>query len=194
MRQCLRLYDVSVLEDNVKTIRQTIIRERYSVTAPSYDELYRSEQYAKYASVVWKKPPRGKILDDGCGTGLLLEYIALHRLHGLITYYICLDLTREMLVLAKRRVQDLNLSHLVDFVESDAEYLPLRSRSVNTVYSFTVFDLLENFDRGVEEAVRVSQGVVVYSILKSIPRLYIRLIGRYLAETDKDIIFYVEPS
>ena len=173
-------------------IKQEIIRSRYSITASSYDELYLVEQYQKYASSIWQVKPEGKILDDGCGTALLLEYIAYHGLLTNINYYICLDITREMLKIALRRERNLNLTHIIDNIEADAEHLPLRPHSVNKVYSYTVFDLLANPARGIEEAKRVSKGDIIYSILRVIPRLKIKIAGKYLAETAKDIIFIIK--
>ncbi len=177
--------------DKSKIPKQAIIRERYSKTAPSYDELYKFEQYSKYSEVVWRIPPQGIILDDGCGTGLLLEYIHVHGLVKEIKYYLCLDITREMLEIARKRERTLQVDFLVENVEADAEHLPLREHSVDIVYSFTVMDLLQQPIRGIREAIRVSKSKVIYSILKIIPRLSIQLIGKYLGETPKDIIFLV---
>ncbi len=180
-----------IMLDKSKIPKQAIIRERYSKTAHSYDELYKFEQYSKYSEVVWRIPPQGIILDDGCGTGLLLEYIHVHGLVKEIKYYLCLDITREMLEIARKRERTLQVDFLVENVEADAEHLPLREHSVDIVYSFTVMDLLQQPIRGIREAIRVSKSKVIYSILKIIPRLSIQLIGKYLGETPKDIIFLV---
>ena len=177
--------------DKTRPPKQAVIRERYSKTAPSYDELYRFEQYSKYSEVVWRIPPQGIVLDDGCGTALLLEYIHVHGLMKEIKYYLCLDITREMLEIAHKRERTLQVDFLAENVEADAEHLPLRDRSVDIVYSFTVMDLLEQPVKGIREAMRVSKSSVIYSILKIIPRLSIKLIGKYLGETPKDIIFLV---
>ena len=171
--------------------KQVSMRAKYGVTAPSYDELYMEEQVEKYAVALSRHGPEGPILDAGCGTGLLLEYLAATGLLDRISMYVGLDLTPEMLVRASRRLRALRV--LGDLVEGDLEYLPFRSGAFNVSYSFTVVDLLSRPWRGVAELCRVSRRGAVYTLLKKAQKLRrSQLRARYVGETDKDVILYAE--
>jgi ubiquinone/menaquinone biosynthesis C-methylase UbiE len=174
-------------------MKQKVIRAKYSVTCNGYDELYIGEQFEKYNCVFRKLAPQGAILDLGGGTGLLLDFLIFSGLLDKINYYICLDLTPCMLEKCQERSYKRRLSHLVDLVEADAEYTPIRSKSVDQVYSFTVIDLLQNPARGIAEAQRVCRGIAVISSLKKASQTNLHrntaLFGRLFCETSKDIVF-----
>lgn len=70
------------------------VMEYYDAIAPSYNELYGDEQLNKYRGI--EDLCRGaRILDIGCGTGLLLKHL---RDSGADPeLYVCLDISREML-------------------------------------------------------------------------------------------------
>ena len=179
--------------------KQEVIRLKYSITCKSYDELYIGEQFEKYACTFKTGyHPFGVVLDVGGGTGLLIEYLYRNYQQSStpinnILYYICLDLTPCMISICRSRVRKYTLDHLVEFVEADAEHLPLRSKSVDVAYSFTVLDLLEKPERGYSEVVRVCRVYTVISSLKKANNTFTRLravsYGRKLCETSKDIIF-----
>ncbi|MET1100932.1 MAG: class I SAM-dependent methyltransferase [Pyrodictiaceae archaeon] len=176
--------------------RRRIIRDRYNATFTSYNELYRLEQFEKYSYVIPKYNPQGIILDDGCGTALLLEYIWARKtlFPNAIKYYLCLDISPGMLLEASKTITRLGIDYLVDLVEADSENLPLRAKSVDIVYSFTVFMLLDHPLQGIREAKRVARRYVIYSILKNIPKLSIENMGKYMGETSKDQIFVIDFS
>jgi len=50
--------------------------DRYEAGCEAYDELYLSEQLEKYEAALRLLRPRGRVVDVGCGTGLLVEYMA----------------------------------------------------------------------------------------------------------------------
>ncbi len=165
------------------------IREKYCATSSGYDELYGDEQRRKYELVFTSHAPRGTILDVGAGTCLLLEYLYIRGLLRKVAYYIALDLTPCMLESCARRVNEYRLGHLVDIVEAEASHLPLRDKSVDESYAFTVFDLLPDPQQGIEEQVRVTRGTPVYTLLKKVERLRkASLCERYIGETDKDVV------
>ena len=174
-------------------MKQKIIRMKYSVTCQGYDELYIGEQFEKYNCVFKKINPQGKILDLGGGTGLLIDFLLFNRKLEEVDYYICLDLTPCMLEKCRERVYRRNLSHLADLVEADAEYVPLRSKCVDQIYSFTVIDLLQHPPIGVAEAQRACRRLIVVSSLKKASQIHVTRsiinFGSFLCETSKDIIF-----
>ncbi len=165
------------------------IREKYCATSSGYDELYGDEQRRKYELVFKSHSPRGVILDIGAGTCLLLEYLYARNLLHRVAYYIALDLTPCMLESCAKRINSYRLNHLVDIVEADASHLPLRDKSVDESYAFTVFDLLPEPREGVKEQVRVTRSLPIYTLLKKVERLRrASLCEHYIGETDKDVI------
>lgn len=166
------------------------IREKYEATAQGYDELYRAEQYEKYFAALRRVPPSGRVLDAGCGTGLLIEFLALQGLLRYVEEYVCLDYSGNMLRIAAGRAR-LYCRGKCSIVEGNVESLPFRDKAFDTVYSFTVLDLVDSLERAVQELVRVSRGPVVVSMLKKLPYKDM-LIARetsILAVTSKDVIF-----
>ncbi|GAB6148277.1 class I SAM-dependent methyltransferase [Stetteria hydrogenophila] len=167
------------------------VRERYEATCGGYDELYRAEQMEKYAAALKRVKPRGVVLDAGCGTGLLAEYMKATGLMDYVDAYICLDYSSCMLGIAKWRLGHLCPSRCV-VVEGNVESIPLRDKSVDVTYSFTVLDLVEDLDAAVRELKRVTRGPVVASFMKRLPRKD-RLMprARLLAVTRVDVILEV---
>ncbi len=113
---------------------------KYNTTFKSYDELHRYEQYEKYDSVkeyiISLINDNVSILDLGCGTGLLYEYVS-NACNKCEAYYVGLDISINMLKLAKRKILK-NGRIFSDLILSDAEYLPFRSKCFDTVFAFTV--------------------------------------------------------
>ncbi|MEB2837269.1 MAG: class I SAM-dependent methyltransferase, partial [Desulfurococcales archaeon] len=166
-----------------------VIRERYEATCMGYDELYGEEQFEKYAAAVPRVPPRGRILDAGCGTGLLAAYLAGEGLLGGVEEYVCLDYSGCMLSLAAARLRGLLPGRSL-VVMGNVEAMPFPDGYFDVVYSFTVLDLVDDLEAALVELVRVSRGPVVFSMLKKLPYKD-RLLGRYpiLGVTSKDVIF-----
>ena len=169
------------------------IRERYEATADGYDELYRAEQYEKYSVALKRVPPRGRVLDAGCGTGLLAEYMRTTGYLGNVEEYYCLDYSWEMLRIARWR-----LGHICPgkchVLEGNIMALPFHDRVFDVVYSFTVLDLVDDLDTAVGELVRVSRGPVVASFLKKLPykdKLLSRL-KPIVAVTSKDVVLRLD--
>jgi len=171
-----------------------VIRERYEATCMGYDELYAEEQWEKYEASLPRIPPRGRVLDAGCGTALLAEYMSAKGLLDVVELYVCLDYSGCMLSLAAKRLRRLGVEASL-LVEGNVEWLPLPSGFFDVVYSFTVLDLVDDPERALRELLRVSRGPVVFSMLKKLPYKN-RFLGRYpaLAETGKDVIFLASPG
>ncbi|MCE4611310.1 MAG: methyltransferase domain-containing protein [Desulfurococcales archaeon] len=167
-----------------------IIRERYEATCKGYDELYRAEQYAKYAVALKKVPPRGKVLDAGCGTALLAEYMKVAGLLDSVEVYVCLDYSPCMLNIALWRLSTLCSPGKCVGVLGNVEKLPLPSKHFDVVYSFTVLDLVDDLHSSVSELLRVSRGPVIASLLKrlSYKDSLLELGAEVVGITDKDVI------
>jgi len=168
-----------------------IIRERYEATCMGYDELYGEEQFEKYEVVINRYGVSGRILDAGCGTALLAEYLRERELLDRVDSYVCLDYSGCMLSIARRRLQRLlPKRHLV--LEGNVEKLPFPPAYFDFVYSFTVLDLVDDIEEALAELSRVARGPVIVSMLKKLPYKD-RLLTRYplIAVTSKDVIFRV---
>ena len=140
---------------------------KYDVTSSSYDQLYRDEQFNKYYYVFFiKKLPVGKVVVDiGCGTGLLIEFLKIHGIDR-FTKYFCIEPSMGMInVLLGKEVVD----HRVIVINGYGEDLPLRDNSVDAVYVFTVWDNVVDKNRLLKEIDRVliPSG---YSVVTSIPK------------------------
>ncbi len=171
--------------------KKEIIREKYNITSEDYDKLYSEEQVEKYMVAIRKIKVHNKVLDNGCGTALFIEFLnILGKIHR-ISYYICLDLSIGMLKKAKSRIKKLNLDLLSELVEADAENIPLRYKSVDVTVSFTVVNLLEDKTKGIREIERVTKSCATLSVLKVSENhsTHVLRYGTYIGETSKDKLF-----
>ena len=131
----------------------------YLITPEVYDELYREEQYLKYKCLLEVVGNiSGFILDAGCGTGLLYEYLSEHGFSRKLKY-ICMDPSIEMLLKAKTRIK----SPLIILLESYAEEIPLRNSMFDYVFSISTWGVIGEKIKAIREFKRVAKhgGVVV---------------------------------
>lgn len=170
-----------------------IIRERYEATYTGYDELYRSEQYEKYLVALSRVQPRGVILDAGCGTGLLIEYMSVKGLLDAVDLLVCLDYSSGMTRIASWRIANLCSGRCMP-VLGNVERLPFPDNAFDIVYSFTVLDLVDDLDKAIRELLRVSRGPVVASMLKKLPYKDHLIEDGYeiIGYSDKDVIFRLD--
>ncbi len=84
--------------------------------------------------------PTGKILDAGCGTGLLAEYLPTREIWGI-------DISKEMVAWAQNRLPHAQVG--------DVEDLPYDDNFFDTVFARSIIHHLEQPEKGVEELVRV---------------------------------------
>lgn len=82
----------------------------------------------------------GRVLDAGCGNGLLGEYLKKNEVWGI-------DISKEMIHLAKERLFDARVG--------DVEALPYRDNFFDTIFARAIIHHLEDPERGVAELTRV---------------------------------------
>ena len=124
---------------------------RYDASSPSYDARYRDLQMEKYAFALPSPGDvRGPVLDVGCGTGLLGEYL---------TATVCgIDPSAGMLSYARGRVIP---------VIGDACALPFPDDTFPLTVSFTVLQNIADYETALNEMARVTHkdGRIVISYL-----------------------------
>lgn len=128
----------------------------YDRTSSLYDRRYSRIQLGKYLRLLPHLPTGGRVLDVGCGTGLLLK-----RLGGKCRA-VGLDLSPGMLRRARKRNPD------VPLVLGDAEHLPFKGGRFDAVFSVTVLQNLPHPHQALGEMARVVRGggKVVVSTLR----------------------------
>jgi len=152
-------------------------REYYDIISAGYNELYGEEQLKKWGAV--KEFVKGKVLDVGCGTGLVTQKIQ---------DVVGLDISFGMIKNFKGKR-----------VVGDAHALPFKNDCFNIVLSLTVLQDCENPLLVLKEMKRVG-GRLIFSVLKKgkwsrerFERLVKDLSGRII-EGDKDWIFIESSS
>lgn len=116
-------------------------------------------QEEKYTKALDKLIIEGKrILDAGCGTGLLFEFFLKSDVFkkSLSCYYVAIDISQKMLTEFKARLLKLKNKTIVSLILSDIENLPFRENIFNLIFSFTSFQNLPDHIEGFQEIFRVA--------------------------------------
>ena len=109
---------------------------RYDLTAEMYEMRYAEEQEAKFKAALESVRIRAnsRILDVGCGSGLLFKHIASQA-----QTVVGVDISTKLLRKAKKSATRFQNVYLI---KADADYLPLRSTFFHIVFAFTVLQNL----------------------------------------------------
>ncbi|MHA1489098.1 MAG: class I SAM-dependent methyltransferase [Promethearchaeota archaeon] len=170
------------MENNNKTTnKKKRIKSQYDITAHFYDRRYLKIQYEKYEYILKNYIIKNKviliiknkvILDAGCGTGLLLEFITNSRKQnqGIRYSFIATDISWNMLTRFKLKIngKEMKIRQRINLILSDLENLPFRGSVFNSIFALTSFQNLPNIIDGVNESFRVvkNEADVMFSILK----------------------------
>lgn len=139
--------------------------QHYDMTASSYDVQYAEEQKAKIEAALKRVKPcgHGLILDCGCGTGLLFEYVAEKA-----WMVVGLDISRRILAEAKRRAKTFGN---VSLVLADADYTPFRDDTFSHVFAITLLQNMPNPEKTLAEICRVA-GKEAYIVVTGLKKKF----------------------
>lgn len=130
-----------------------VVIAAYSRWAPIYDAVFALPFFTgrrAIARIINKMAP-GRVLEAGVGTGMALPlYDRRHQINGI-------DLSRDMLVRARRRVARKGLSNVVALEEMDAGNLTFGDRSFDTVIAMYVMTVVPDPEKVMAEFVRVTK-------------------------------------
>ena len=111
-----------------------------------------------------------RILDVGCGTGLLVEFILNTDVNkrNLKCNFVAIDISWNMLLEFKSKLFRLKDKANISLMLSDIENLPFRDNLFNLIFSFTSFQNLPGTYEGIQELFRVAliNSDLKFSILK----------------------------
>mgnify|MGYP001559979596 CR=1 FL=1 len=148
------------------------VRQDYDLSADSYDSRYREIQFEKFRIMLSELELKEPILDLGCGSGLLQEFLGLK-----IKLFGC-DFSEKMLELAKKRGEIVKVCDL-------NEKLPYADNQFATILSFTVLQNVENVNNFLKEAKRILKpnGIFILTTLKKTTeeKKLIKLIEKYFS-------------
>jgi ubiquinone/menaquinone biosynthesis C-methylase UbiE len=142
------------------------LMKRYDLTASMYDLRYADEQKAKIEAALDSLKDKwfGLVLDVGCGTGILFDYVT-DRLKMIVG----LDLSKKTLLEAKTRMFKKNMNS-VHLVQADADNMPFGDGVFNQVLAITVLQNAPNPGTMLREIRRVADDDAIFVLtgLKSI--------------------------
>lgn len=171
--------------------KQKII-SKYNLSYSFYDKRYKVIQFQKFQAISKGFELSEKIiLDAGCGTGLLFEYLLNHFQHRKEFFYayIGVDISWNMLIKFKSKLEKINKSKKpkINLLLADLEYQPFREDSFNTIFSVTSLQNLPNIISGIKESFRVAKlmAEIKFSILKK--KLDLNIISSFLKKKLKKL-------
>lgn len=154
--------------------------------ADFYENVRHSKPYARkfhdhwFFEMIKRVLPRGLVLDAGCGTGEMMEFLAKKGYKNFIGY----DISFNMLSHAKKRAENL--------VCADAENLPFADNSFDVIYGRSILHHLQDVPKALREAKRVLKpgGEVIFvetnkTFINDIPRRLMKH-GDHFSEDHKN--------
>lgn len=141
------------------------IRDLYNATSSIYEARYTSLQIKKYNAVRhYLSKIKGKIIDLGCGTGLLLNYLQ-NYMNGKKATLVGSDISDKMILYAiNRRYRKIQPRFLL----FNAEYMPIKDNILDVILSFTMLQNVQNPKIVIHEIFRTikENGIIIISTLK----------------------------
>jgi 2-polyprenyl-3-methyl-5-hydroxy-6-metoxy-1,4-benzoquinol methylase len=141
------------LKDFYKGYADEIIAKRFNSPYP----LRRYVQRMQYDSVANQVRPGERVLDAGCGEGVLAVMLA--KRGAIVT---ACDISEPNIVRAREYAKEAGVQ--VEFLVADAEALPFPNKSFDVVVSSHVLEHLPDFDKGLRELLRTAKERAVIAV------------------------------
>lgn len=148
---------------------KALVQRKYDALSACYDELYGGEQKLKYdrsvPEVLSRCPANVNVLDVGCGTGLLIEYLSGYverLLHGI--YYVGIDVSYDSLTIAQEKARGVRLC--CDLIQCDAEDVPIKLSYFDVLFSYTVVHHFRSPIVFIDASLEGVKRYIIISILK----------------------------
>jgi ubiquinone/menaquinone biosynthesis C-methylase UbiE len=145
-------------------VKKRRVMRRYDAAAHLYEMRYGEEQACKIEAALRcvKIDSTDSVLDVGCGTGVLFDYVS-----DKVGTTVGLDVSRKTLLLARERARDHANVHLV---RADVDNMPVRSGVFTRVFAMTV---IQNTPRPAETLIEIKRAaedgaVIVVTGLKAL--------------------------
>jgi ubiquinone/menaquinone biosynthesis C-methylase UbiE len=164
------------------------IMQRYDVTADIYEMRYAEEQKLKIETAFKEVEIKryGTVLDVGCGTGILFDYVA-----DKAEKVVGLDVSRKTLLQAKRRAKNFGNIHLV---LADADNMPIKERVFDYVFGITLLQNMPEPNVTLREVNRVAKEdakIIVTGMKKAFT---FRGFKKLLSEAALDIVAFKDKN
>ena len=145
-------------EDPFRKKREII--SKYDSTSTFYNERYAEIQNEKYRYFL-KEPEinRKRVLDAGCGSGLLIAkfYNIIKTSTNNKFLYVGIDISLNMLKLAKSLIRTYEESGKYQLIQADLENLPIRGDVFQSIFSMTSLQNLYDVKKGLFEINRTAK-------------------------------------
>jgi len=133
---------------------------KYNSTSTFYDDRYRNIQNSKFKLLLKNFKFDNKIiLDAGCGTGLLFEFLIRsdQQIYKRKLRYIGLDISWKMLKQFLYKINKVTSIKQVNLILGDIENLPFREEKIYRIFAVTSLQNLHDIENGLRELIRVGQ-------------------------------------
>jgi demethylmenaquinone methyltransferase/2-methoxy-6-polyprenyl-1,4-benzoquinol methylase len=147
--------------------KKKIIIEKYNLTSSFYDDRYRKIQNEKFELHFKNTNFNCKtLLDAGCGTGLLFEYISNLNDNNLgrTLRYNGIDISWKMLKNFYNKTKKIKNKINTNLILGDIENLPFREDKFNLIFSITSLQNLQDLKKGLKEIIRVGKESTVLKL------------------------------
>jgi len=145
---------------NEESDKKKIIIEKYNSTSSFYDDRYRKIQNEKFELHFKNTNFNSKtLLDAGCGTGLLFEYISSLNDNNLgrTLRYIGTDISWKMLKHFYNKTKKIESTVNTHLILGDIENFPFREDKFNLIFSITTLQNLHDLKKGLKEIIGVGK-------------------------------------
>jgi len=134
------------------TKKRGIIRH-YDETATVYNDLYREEQEQKINEILKHMTVHGSdhVLDAGCGSGFLFEYI-----HNQAGHIVGVDLSKGLLRIALAHVKQDGMK-TISLVRADVDHLPFKEQVFDKAFALTILQDSSNLNMTLKEIARTTK-------------------------------------